>query len=205
MRAAEPSRIRRLSHTKKRTLRLHEIFELLGKHVNVNATFTLSFTLLPVSSTAAITTIPPPPSLEPSGVYGMEAGGLLKTKVPVHIERRGSRKKKGAGGGGDVDDAESLSFSALLSSPLLSPSLSPPSLSRESTNRRANIDGAGYCSQCLFVYFNARDRRELRGRFVYSGRRDAGRHTATHAMHTRGLFISTPICISSLARFLEDA
>lgn len=58
-------------------------------------------------------------------------------------------------------------------------------LSLESTNRRANIDGAGYCSQCLFVYFNARDRRELRGWFVYSGgatRGDTRRHTqCTHA------------------------
>jgi len=101
--------------------------------------------------------------------------GLLKTKVPVDIERR--RKKKGDGGGGDVDDAEEAESLYL--------SLSV-CLSRESTNRRANIDRAGYCSQCLFVYFNARDRRKLRGRFVYSGRRDAGRHTATHAMHTRG-------------------
>lgn len=28
----------------------------------------------------------------------------------------------------------------------------------ESTNHRANIDRAGYCSRCLFVYFNTRDR-----------------------------------------------
>lgn len=28
----------------------------------------------------------------------------------------------------------------------------------ESTNRQVNIDRAGYCSRCLFVYFNTRDR-----------------------------------------------
>jgi hypothetical protein len=58
------------AHTKKRTLGLHEIFELLGKHVNVNAAFTLPFTLLlPAPS---LSPAPPPPGTRALGP--METG-----------------------------------------------------------------------------------------------------------------------------------
>lgn len=134
----------------------------------------------------------------------VEAGVLLETKVPVHIERRGSRKKKGSSGGGDVDDAEEAGISFSLSLSFLFLSL-PFSLASRLTVEQILTERDIAPNACLFISMPVTDGSSAGGSFTQGGAtRGRETHGDTRNAHTR-LFISAPICISSLARFLEDA
>jgi len=96
-----------------------------------------------------------------------------RTKVPVHIERRSSRKKKSDGGSEDVDDAEVLSLSLSL----------PVSLASRLTVEQILTERDIAPNACLFISMPVTDGSSAGGSFTRGGATwgDIRRHTqCTH-------------------------